>query len=532
VRKQTALFVIWMLAIGGYVIVNQTASSGAPLPAFSGYSTGTNVHASALRVAGAGPELADADVATSSAAVNSAGFLPGGVHNEENMAVVPTAGTAGGVDSAGKESYARGSGLEVGVGTNLPNDDLNQVVLGGIAEAGAQPAERSDGGSVLSANDTGLVDTSLVEITQGDPLLYARALNGQAQARFNEDLCLTDGALAVGQGETAKAELVDAASNAGTPDLDSPLVGTSSDFFGTTRGAVHTRSLSYLVANNDGTYGLATETHMTFAPISLLQTTPTGPAPVFIEILGEWVFKAVATGKTGGAFVSYTIEGVSSDPDTPVIRVYLAPSDANALPAIEIKRGQLFTDTGIDIPALPLLDLTLGEDPRAIAAPNANPDVSSSPTEAANGTVASGAADVIRLTALNPSAPLPDGPEVANIRVGHVEAAAQVPAGGIVCPAPPATTTTTAAGGSTTSSTTPGGSTSTTAPGASTSTTAPGASTSTTAPDDGTTSTTAADGSTTSSSTTSTTATVLGQQFSRGVSPGAQPVTAQPRFTG
>jgi hypothetical protein len=540
VRKKTALFTVWMLALGAYVIVSQSSAPGAALPAFSGYSTGTNIHADVLRTAAGGPTVADAEVAFSGAAVNSTGFTAGGVHNEEDIAVVPTPGVPdAALDSAGKESFGKGTGLEVGVGTNLPNDDLNQVVLGGRAEAASQPATRSDGLAPASATDSGQVNTNLVDVTQASPLLYLQALHGDAQARFNENLCIKDGRLSEGMGRVAKAQLVDAAANPATPALDSPLVSANSEFFGSSRGVAQSRSFTQLVPNLDGTYGLSTETHMTFAPIALLQSSAALPAPIVVEVLGEWIFRAVATGKNGGADVTYEVAGLSNDPDPAVVRVYLAPTDANALPAIEIKRSQLFGASGINVP-IPggpgpqLLNLTLGEDIRAISAPGNLPDPASQPTEAVNGTVASGAADVIRLDLIN-AGPLNPGPRVANVRVGHLEAQAQVPAGGIVCPTPPTptTTTTTAAPGATTTTTAAPGATTTTtaAPGATTTTTAaPGATTTTTAAPGATTTTTAAPGSTTSTTVAGTA--VQGVQFTRSPSPAAEPVTVQPSFTG
>ncbi|MEY2568353.1 MAG: hypothetical protein QOE35_2882 [Actinomycetota bacterium] len=532
-RKKTALVVTSMLAVATFVVVSQGTAPGAgvkfPGAQFSGYSTGTNVHADVLRTAAAGPVLADAEIATSGAALSSTGFAPNGIHNEENQAVVPTPGSpTSSVDSTGKESFGRGTGLEVGLGTNLPNDDLNQLILGGLAEAGAQPAQRSDGDPVVSATDTGDVDTTLATIDQGDPLLYAQALLGHARARFDETQCLTDGNLSEGEGRAAKAQLVDTSSNAATSDLDAPLVDVNSDFFGTPRAAADTQSFSYLVPNPDGTFGLTTETHMTFAPIGLLQTDPNSPPPIFVEILGEWVFRATSTGKPGGSSISYTVEGLSTDPDTPVIRIYLGATKATDLPQIEIKRSQLFTDSGIvvDIPPGPgpkLLSLTVGEDPRAIADPNVAPDPTSDPTEATNGTLASGAADVIRISALN-AAPLdPNGPQVAGVRIGHVEAKAQVPADGIACPPPPPPATTTTTSGATT----------TTAVGATTTTTAVGATTTTTsATEPTTTTTTAADNNVAATTTTTAAADVQGVQFTRSASPPAQAVTAQPRFTG
>jgi LPXTG-motif cell wall-anchored protein len=82
------------------------------------------------------------------------------------------------------------------------------------------------------------------------------------------------------------------------------------------------------------------------------------------------------------------------------------------------------------IPASPLLKITLGEDPRAISKPNVSPDPASKPTEAANGTLASAAVDVARIELLT------GNPATVDLRVGHMEASAQVPAGGIHCPIP------------------------------------------------------------------------------------------------
>jgi hypothetical protein len=540
VRKSVALFMSSILAIAGYVVISQSSAPGA-LVAFNGFSTGTNVHADVLRTAAGGPTIADAEVAFSGAAVNSSTVPAGGVHNEENIAVVPTPGAPdAAVDSTGMESFGKGDGLEIGLGTNLPNDDLNQLVLTGRAEAAAQPATRSDGDPPISVNDTGPVVEN-IEIAQAAPLLYLQALHGDAQARFNENFCIKDGFMSDGLGRVAKAELVDADANANTVDLDSPLIATSTDFFGESRGVAQTHSFTSLFplhpADPNTHYGLQTETHMTFAPISLLQTDATLPAPIVVEILGEWIFRATATGEDGGANVSYEVAFPSdpANPDPTVVRIYLAPADANATPAIEITRSQLFTDTGINVPipggAGPqLLNLTLGEDARAISPAGALPDPASDPTEAADGTEASGAADIIRLDLLN-AGPLDPGPRVANVRVGHFEAQAEVPDGGITCPVPPPPTTTTTAAGATT--TTAAGATTTTAPGATTTTTEPGATTTTTEPGATTTTTAAGATTTTPPATTTTIPTVVGGvNITRSATPPAEPVTAQPRFTG
>lgn len=542
-RKQTAVVVTSILAAASYLVVSQGSAPGAGVPFpgpgshFSGFSTGANVHVDAIRTAANGPVVADAEVAFSGAATDSTGFAPGGVHNEENFAVVPTAGK-GELDSAGKEAYGKGSPLEAGLGTGLPNDDENQIVLPGTrAEAASFPAARNDGDPVASPTDSGDVDRSLLEITQAEPLLYARALFGHGRAAFSETQCVTDGNLSEGRSQVAEAQVLGTNENPATADLDAPLVDVNSNFFGTKRGAADTQSFTYLVRDpTDNTYGLTTETRMTFAPIGLLQTNPAAPPPVFVEILGEWVFRATATGKAGGARVTYEVEGLSNDPDPAVVRIYLGATNAAAVPTIEIKRSQLFTPTGINVDIPPglggpkLLSLTLGEDIRAISDPNVLPDPASQPTQTPDGTLASGAADVIRIAVLNANSLNPAGPQLAGIRVGHLEARAQVPAGGIACPVPPAPTTTTTRGATTT--TTAGAATTTTAAGATTTTTAAGATTTTTgAP--GATTTTEPGGNNNNAATTTTVATeVQGQRFTRGQSPPAQPVTAQPRYTG
>jgi hypothetical protein len=89
----------------------------------------------------------------------------------------------------------------------------------------------------------------------------------------------------------------------------------------------------------------------------------------------------------------------------------------------------LLGEEGLDLPLIPgVLEVTIGEDPRAIAAPGANPNPASQPALASNGRTASAAADVVRVRVL-------DG-VVADVRVGHMEVSAEVPTGGITCPIP------------------------------------------------------------------------------------------------
>jgi len=398
-----------------------------------------NVHANVLDAGSPpGPRLVNAGAVFSSAATDASGLKA--IQTETQNAVVPTPGTPDlVVDPAGDESYGKGAALELGLGNDIPDENADQLALSGRAEAAALPLKQSPAapGTGANANSTGLVQSEDVVIP-ADPLAYVNALPNQAGATWNDRTCILGQPLSYGRGRAATVQAVDAAADPNSPDLDSPLVNVSQDFFGTPgRGAADSRSFTYLVNNGDGTFGVASETRMTFAPIGLLQTDAAAPAPIIIEVLGEWTFRAVATGKPGGASVSYSVNYPSDDPDPAIIKGYIGVSDLTAVPTFEIKRSQLFTDTGINVPAAPLADLTIGEDARPIDTDPSDgivPDaiLTAPPTTSADGTLASGAADVVRLDALVPGG----GVEVAGLRVGHMESKAQVPAGGFKCTIP------------------------------------------------------------------------------------------------
>ena len=81
------------------------------------------------------------------------------------------------------------------------------------------------------------------------------------------------------------------------------------------------------------------------------------------------------------------------------------------------------------IPLAPLVTVTLGEDPRGIG----NLAADSAPALAGNGTSAAGAVDVARVRILPDDEAEPPTAAV-DIRIGHMEATAQVPEGGVSCP--------------------------------------------------------------------------------------------------
>jgi hypothetical protein len=493
---------------------------------FSAFATGTAEH---ISLGDAPPtRLVDAEAAFSRAGMNSQGLLP--VNNEVDEAIVPKdLESVAKKSTASFNSYGGGSGIEAGLGTTIPNNpDINQIILGGLAEQAADPpTPPSDVTNDPATN--GFVTKDLVNINQTNPLLYANALRGQGKANWTNNTNLADpnpcGAtqpLAFGLGHAADAQLI----NAGTPPLplpgSEPIISTDHSPIppGNNPGAADdSRSFTSLVPDpaNAGHFIVHSENRQVLAPVTLFKGTAN---ELTIQIGGEWVLKADASGTANGAHVTYASEGFT-DPNTPVLEIIQGGKVTQV-----ITTQQIGGTSGIQIqippaPAAPpiLLNVTIGENAHKIGA--TTPKV-----ESTDGTLASAAVDVAQVQVLNA---LPQF-QLGDIRIGHMEVNAQAPSGGVTCSAP-ATTTSTAANGTTTS-TASNGTTTTTAANGTTTTTAPnqggGASTTTTAPGNsggnGTTTTTAAGGNGNGNGNGTTTTTGLSASPGGGTSP---PTTAQ-----
>jgi hypothetical protein len=114
-----------------------------------------------------------------------------------------------------------------------------------------------------------------------------------------------------------------------------------------------------------------------------------------------------------------TDTGAPVGPLTPIVRIIQAGS-----PTTVLSFQDIFGPTGLDQINIPgVAEIAIGEDPRAIGG-----DATTSPAIAADGTSISAAVDVVRVKLLDGS--------LGDIRVGHMEAKATVPAGGITCPIP------------------------------------------------------------------------------------------------
>ena len=406
---------------------------GAQVPAaqadYKGYSTGTVIHADALTLGAT--RVVDAEVAYSGASVASKGTggvtqgpgaAAGTIVNEMEQVVQPTLPNTGlNAELKGDRSFGRGSGLEVGALTTISTDvNANQILLAQRALASAPPS-------------TGPI-TNEVGPVKLDPAAYASLLRGQAQARWAGDsTCVVGEELSSGLGYAADAQLLNltGGTSPGTEPFPGAVVQTNAPADG--RAVSQSRSITKLVPQTNAAgekigdnFGLMTETRMTIAPISLLDDAIT------VELLGEWVLRSVATGIPGQSYVTYGPGTVS--PSTPVLRIL---QGVNPVPSLELTLQQLLGNTGLPIEVPGLVSVVIGEDPRAIGG-----DANSSATQGGDGTIASGAVDVVRIQLLESAIGQAGllGLSGLDLRVGHMESRAQVPPGGIKCNIPVAKT--------------------------------------------------------------------------------------------
>ena len=422
-RIVMAAAVLAVMALGS--IPGSPASAQVPFRTadFSGYATGSAIHVDALQLGQTGPVVANVDEAFSSATVASQGTdgitfgpnaAPGTIVNEVDNVLQPNlANTELDENLKGDRSYARGSGIEVGLGNSLPIED-NALILDSKVQGSAPPTTQ------LLQAQVGPVAAS--------PVAYASLLRGQSISRWNENECVLGEDMSNGLGYAADAQLVNtgAANEDGT--FSSPVV--ASDAPNPERAVSSTVSRTRLVpqtaADNSRlgpAFGLMTEARTTIAPTTLFKGTPN---EFTIEVLGEWVLKAVATGVGGSAgnWVHYGPLGTS--PESAIIRIIQGDS------ITQLTTQQLLGDEGLVIRVPGVAEIAVGEDPRAIGG-----DADSPPTLAANGTSAAAAVDLVRVTLLEQR---DDAGNVtmsaADFRLGHMEARATVPQGGIECSLP------------------------------------------------------------------------------------------------
>lgn len=391
VRRRLTAFAL-TTGLSALLITPMLSARAADLPAFNGYSSGAAIHSDELQTGTT--RVLNTEIAFSGASANSRGL--GDVINSEFDTIVQPA-------SPDRSSFGRGSGFEAGVLQTTPIA-ANQFILMAASQRSAPP--------------TTTLDTQQLLVNQ-DPIVFSSTLRGQSKAKWDITACPALGDdLGFGLGSVEDLQLVDNGANAAAPELDAPVL--SLDATGPARASVSSMSHVRLVPQTDSAgavagpnFGLMSETRQTFAPITLLKGTS---SQVTVELLGEWVLTAASMGVGNHAFVHYGPNATS--PDTPIARILTASSETRIVTLQDItgQQGFVFTMPGVG-------EIAIGEDPRAIGG-----DASTAPTEGGDGTTASAAVDVARVKLLDPTTT-----RIIDFRLGHMEAKAVVPAGGITC---------------------------------------------------------------------------------------------------
>jgi hypothetical protein len=382
------------MVLGGLLAVSPASVGAAPLSGqpFAAYGSGAAVITEALGLGST--TVANVEAASSGGGVNSAG-LNAPLINEFGVNIAPA--------TPGKNALGRGTGLEVGLVTSDPQQTtLNQLLLSGLAIATAPPPS----------------DLVTKEIPLNlDPVAFASVLRGQAQANYDPAFCPVGKPLTYGLGQAANLELLNLGGGT-TPQngFATPLLGTSIDAFGTPRGVSQSRTVTYMKANGDGTFGVVSETRQTVAPISVLANELTQTA-VTVEVAGEFGLRVTASGKPGGATAEYL--------GNPVLTITVTTLGV-PVEIISIALSDLLGQDGLTIDLPGIATVALGAPPRDL---NGSP--TSDPVLAADGTSARAAADIVRLSLLD----LP-GLTVLDLALGHMEGAVAAPAGGVTCDIP------------------------------------------------------------------------------------------------
>ena len=278
---------------------------------------------------------------------------------------------------AANAAHGRGTALELGIGSDpVP-------LIGQLSETSAPPS------------------TALVQKVVG-PLgvpgvLSADLLRSQSRSKAQPGGCVLGDDQSYGLGSVLNLTVLNGLL---TTSAHPPMREVS-------QSATTTR----IVPGSDpGRLGLKSETRQTIAPVTFFRGTP---AQFSVEVLGEWALRATADGAKGS--VSYG--PLTTSPETPVLRVL--GDHGQVLGQLTTQQVPLLGQKGLEIVVPGVAEVVIGEDPRAIGG-----DAASSPTIEA--TQASAAVDVVRVKLLSGSA--------ADVRIGHMEAAVAVPAGGVQCP--------------------------------------------------------------------------------------------------
>lgn len=399
---------------------------------YGGYSTGSVVYANAAN-------LPPVDIAKVSLAQSAAGVGVGQplVTQDQTKTSILNASTTG------KNAYGHGAGANVGL---LQGQTKPAQIQLSTAEALSPPP---------MANATKeLLHLPLAPLATAD-LLPSHAAANTTSA---DNACVT-GTSPISEGDAHVANANVLTGSFGTNGAAASVLAIGN--------TVDSTSQTLLGGPAAGATGrsLTTETTQNVAPITLFQGI--SGAQVTIKVLAPIELQANAGGVPGSASVHYGFAGISpTDNTTPVLSITAGGSTQT------LTSQQLFGNGGVKL-ALGVADVTIGTPAHSLTG-----NETTSPSVAADGTSASAAADFIRVTVpgnlpvpqndpvggplgqvlnpiLNPVvsglAPIlkqiqqgltSAGLNVADVRVGHLEAQTTVPTGGIDCstPTPPPST--------------------------------------------------------------------------------------------
>jgi hypothetical protein len=379
----TGAAVLVASAIGTWSAAGAPAGTPFAQAVFASFASGSEVHVGA--VTAGGTTLAGVEQAFSGVSTSSAGLI-----NPLSSQVTPPALIQPAL-GGGANTYARGTGLEVGLGTTAPT--VNQILLPGLAQSQAPPIAAPVVKTLLPINIPGV--------------LVAGVLKGIAATSYSPTFCPVGQPLAYGEGDAAGVALL------GSP----PVLGLS----GSQTQTAQSQSRTDLFANPDGTFGLISQIHEIIAPISInlgsalsLQISVGGTginSPVTLQAItdGEGHSGFQVVNNSAQVVVSLVAAGVTTNLVSLSLNQLLGQGGltiSNATPVI----GPLLTALGVN------LLLAVATPPQAIATSGAN-------TTAAQFNLVS---LHVAVGALN----------IANMNIGHMEAAVALPRGSIACTIP------------------------------------------------------------------------------------------------
>nr|MDQ6947775.1 hypothetical protein [Actinomycetota bacterium] len=355
---------------------------------FAAYGTGSELVLSALNTGTT--QLARVDQAFSGLTAATAG-LGGAVTSPISAGLVQP-------PLSGKNTSARGTGIEVGLG--LTQVQANQIQLG-VAESAAPPS-----------NEVGTVagpDVSAVPLVIPG-VIQTGVLHGYASTSYNGTFCPVGRPLAYGLGSAA------------APTKVLSVVASP--------GAAASSTRSDLIANTDGTFGLATTVREVIAPL-LVTIAGAGTAtetsleidvqatsiatPVTLQAItdGKGNTRMILSNADPSVTVKLKLLGVMVPPITASLAA-LAPLLNNLVGPMSALHGLLNT-LGLN------LSITLGDGVT---------EASPLPTFANGANTVSGSYDLLALH-LGLGATT-----IADLRLGHMEAAVTLPDGSLTCSVP------------------------------------------------------------------------------------------------